>query len=179
MLQTTKENHPLSEDEGRKVMGRLKKILIGLGLFLLVFTIFGFFILPPILKSVLVNKLTEALHREVTIEQIKVNPYAISATVRGLRVKDRGVPETFFSCDEIFLNLQSLSVFKRALILKEVRLTRPTIGMTRRLDLSYNFSDRVQKNETYGQRAEYRCPVYFKYPCRCPNLCPAILLSKN
>jgi len=147
MLQTTKENHPLSEDEGRKVMGRLKKILIGLGLFLLVFTIFGFFILPPILKSVLVNKLTEALHREVTIEQIKVNPYAISATVRGLRVKDRGVPETFFSCDEIFLNLQSLSVFKRALILKEIRLTRPTIGMTRRLDLSYNFSDLMEKKE--------------------------------
>jgi uncharacterized protein involved in outer membrane biogenesis len=138
----------------------IKKILIGLGLFLFVFTIFGFFILPPILKSVLVKKLSENLHREVTIEQIKFNPYALSATVRGLRIKDRVSSETFVSCNEIFLNLQSLSALKKALILKEIRLTQPTIKMTRRQDLSYNFSDLMEKKEE-PQPAEKSKPLNF------------------
>ncbi len=54
--------------------GRPKKILIGLIIFFAVFTLFGFFGLPPIVKSVLTKKLSESLHRDVTIEQIKINP---------------------------------------------------------------------------------------------------------
>jgi hypothetical protein len=138
----------------------IKKILIGLAVFFFVFTIFGFFILPPILKSVVVNKLAEALHREVTIEQIKINPYVLSATVRGLHVKDRERADTFFSCDELFLNLQSLSSLKRALILKEIRLTRPTIKMARRQDLSYNFSDLMEKKEE-PQPVKKSTPLHF------------------
>ena len=55
-------------------MRRFKKWLIGLVLFFVVFTLFGFFGVPPILKSVLVKKMSEALKREVTIEKIKVEP---------------------------------------------------------------------------------------------------------
>ncbi len=50
-----------------RLKSHLKKILIGVVLFFVVFTLVGFFILPPILKSVLVKKLSENLHREVAI----------------------------------------------------------------------------------------------------------------
>ena len=72
------------------ITGRPKKVLIGLIIFFAVFTLFGFFGLPPIAKSLLTKKLSQALHREVTIQQIKTNPYALSLTVRGFLVKDRG-----------------------------------------------------------------------------------------
>ncbi len=127
---------------------RLKKIFIGLIIFFVVFTLVGFFVVPPILKSILTKKLSETLHREVTIRQIKINPYTLSATARGLLVKDRASAETFVSCDEIFLNIQSLSALRMALILKEIRLTRPYIRVTRNQDLSYNFSDLLEKKET-------------------------------
>jgi len=97
-------------------MGRLKKILIGLIIVFVVFTITGFFILPPILKSILIKKLSENLRREVMINQIKVNPYTLSLMVKGFVVKERGSPETFVSFDELFLNLQSLSALKWAII---------------------------------------------------------------
>ena len=86
-----------------KLRPRLKKILIGLIIFFVVFTLVGFFVLPPILKSILTKQLSQNLHREVTINQIKINPYALSVTVRGLMVKDRGSSETFVSCEEIYL----------------------------------------------------------------------------
>ena len=45
------------------------------------------------------------------------------------------------------MNLQSLSALKMALILKEIRVTRPYIRITRNQDLSYNFSDLLEKKE--------------------------------
>ena len=131
----------------KKIRPRVKKILVGLLIFFVVFTLAGFFALPPVLKSVLTKELSETLVREVTINQIKTNPYTLSMTIRGLLVKDRSSAETFLSCDEIFLNLQSLSALKMAPILKEIRITRPYVRITRNQDLSYNFSDLLEKKE--------------------------------
>jgi Domain of Unknown Function (DUF748) len=131
-----------------KLRPRLEKILIGFIIFFVVFTLVGFFVLPPILKSILTKKLSENLHRQVTINQIKINPYTLSITTRGLLVKDRESSEPFVSCEEIFLNLQSLSALRMALILKEIRLTKPFIKITRHQDMSYNFSDLLEKKES-------------------------------
>ena len=131
-----------------KIKPRLKKILIGIIIFFAAFTLLGFFVLPPILKSILTKQLSQNLHREVTINQIKVNPYTLSVTVRGLLVKDRGNSETFVSCDEIYLNFQSFSVLRLALILSEIRLKQPFIRIIRNQDMSYNFSDLLEKKES-------------------------------
>jgi predicted PurR-regulated permease PerM len=73
-----------------KIRPRVKKILIGLLIFFVVFTLVGFFVLPPLLKSILTKELSKNLHREVTINQIKINPYTLSITARGLTVKGSG-----------------------------------------------------------------------------------------
>jgi len=145
----------------KKLRPRLKKIIIGLIIFFALFTLVGFFVLPPILKSILTKQLSQNLHREVTISQIKVNPYTLSITARGLMVKDRTGPETFVSCDEIFLNLQSLSLIRLALILREIRLTKPYIKVTRNQDQSYNFSDLIEKKESKPPEKEKSKPLRF------------------
>lgn len=127
--------------------GRPKKVLLGLAIFFSVYTLFGFFVLPAILEAVLPKKLSEALHREVTIQQIKVNPYALSATIRGFRVQERDSSRTFASFDELYLNLQSISVLKMAVVLKELRLKHPYINIIRRNETTYNFSDLLVKKE--------------------------------
>ena len=130
-----------------KLRPRAKKILIGLIIFFVVFSLVGFFALPPIVKSILTKQLSENLHREVTIDQVKINPYALSISVRGLTIKDKGSSETFVSFGEIFLNFQSLSVLRMALIFGEIRLTQPFIKINRNQDMSYNFSDLIEKKE--------------------------------
>jgi uncharacterized protein involved in outer membrane biogenesis len=138
----------LSEVYQNKLRPRLKKIFIGIVIFFAVFTLVGFFVVPPILKSILTKQLSENLHREVTINQIKVNPYTLSITARGLLVKDRGRSETFVSCGEIYLNFQSSSILRLALILSEITLKQPFMRITRNQDMSYNFSDLVEKKES-------------------------------
>ena len=78
-------------------MGRYKKWIIGAVVFFVLFTIIGFFVVPPIVKSVLASQLSAALHREVTINEVRFNPFVLSATVRGLSVKEPKGAETFAS----------------------------------------------------------------------------------
>ena len=151
----------LSEIYKNKLRPRFKKIFIGLIIFFGVFTLVGFFALPPILKSILTKKLSENLHRSVTINQIKINPYTLSIAVRGLTIKDKGSSETFVSFDEFFVDLQSISIPKMALILKEVRLTNPYIKIARHPDKSYNFSDLMEKGESKPPEKEKSKPFRF------------------
>jgi uncharacterized protein involved in outer membrane biogenesis len=127
-------------------MACFKKILIGVAVFLILAGITGFFILPPIIKPLLIEKLSEALHREVVIEKISINPYTLSVTLRGFMIKDHAQSSPFLSFDELYVNAQGIaSLFKKAIILKEIRLTRPYFNISRHEDGSYNFSDLIPK----------------------------------
>ncbi len=134
-----------------------KKVIIALA----VFTITGFFIAPPVIKSILVKKMSERLHREVSIQKINVNPFLPSMTVRGFMMKDRGSSDTFLSFDELYINLQMASIFKKGLILKEVRVDKPYINIIRNEDTSYNFSDLLTDNKTTPKPAEEPKPLRF------------------
>ena len=118
-----------------------RKTLIWAAAILVLFTLVGFFAVPPIVKSVLTTQLTAALHREVTIREVRFNPFALSATVRGLTVKEPKGPETFASFEELYLNLETFSLFRWAAVIREVRLTKPFIRLVRHPDEAYNFSD--------------------------------------
>jgi uncharacterized protein involved in outer membrane biogenesis len=126
---------------------RLRNILAGSLIFLVFFTIAGFFAAPPILKAVLTRKLSEKLHREVAIQQIKVNPFVLSVDIKGFTVKNRDNSASFASFGELFMNLQVASLWKKGLILKEIRLDRPYLNIVRNEDGTYNFSDLLEKGK--------------------------------
>ena len=123
----------------------VRKGLIAAGAAVLVYTLFGFLALPPILKSVLSKNLSETFHRKATIRDIRVNPFELSVSVRGLAISERDGPGTWISAEEIFANLQLASVIRWGAVLSEVRLSRPYVNIVRRPDGSYNFSDLIEE----------------------------------
>ncbi len=94
---------------------------------------------------ILVKKLSENLHRQVTIQKIKINPYALTLDVKGFLVKERASADKFVYLDEVFVNLSSISLAKRAVVLEESRIVKPYFKVVRRKDESYNFSDLMGK----------------------------------
>lgn len=109
-------------------------------IFLLVFGAFGYFAAPPLVKSILLKQLSQQLHREVSIEQIAINPYALSAQVNGLSIKAEGGREVA-GFDELFVNLSSASLFKLAAVVDEIRLQGLRVAVTRVADGRYDISD--------------------------------------
>ncbi len=126
-------------------MSRFKKVTIALGLCFVILMASSYFLVPPILKSILMKKLSESLHREVTVERIHFNPFTLALTVQGFGIRERGGTDSFFSFQELFVNLQILSVARQALVLDEVRLVKPSVRIQRNADGSYNFSDLLVK----------------------------------
>jgi uncharacterized protein DUF748 len=122
-----------------------KRLAIILVSALLLFAVIGFFVAPPVLKSVLVKELSLKLHRPVEIAAIEINPFALSATVRGFAVKERAGPETALGFDELYLNVSSLSIFRLKPVVSEVRLAGPTLRFARNADGKYNVSDLIEE----------------------------------
>ena len=90
-----------------------------------------------------VKQLGKELHREVTIEKVRLNPYALSLTVRGLKVKDRDA-ETLFAWDNVYVNLQLASFFGHPWVLDEVSVINPYARLQVNKDYSLNISDILQ-----------------------------------
>lgn len=66
---------------------RFRKWIIAGGV-LVALVLFGFFGLPPIVKSQAIKQLSERLGREVTIEKIRVNPLVLSVTIEGFAIAE-------------------------------------------------------------------------------------------
>ena len=119
----------------------LRKILPWLGAGLVLIAVVGFLVIPPILKSVLVKQLSDKLHREVSIGKVEFNPYTLAVKVSGFTMKERGGGGPFLSFEELFLNFEIASLFRRGPVLKDIILISPSVTVVRNEDLSYNFSD--------------------------------------
>jgi hypothetical protein len=128
--------------------------ILGLVLF---YTIMGYLILPPIVRAVAVKQLSKQLDREVTIQKIKINPYALSTTIRGLLIKDKD-GEPFISWDEVYVNLQLSSFFGHPWVFKEISLAKPYARVQVNKDYTLNFSDLVAKFSTNAPAAAPATP---------------------
>ena len=130
-----------------RTSNRLRKLALwAAGLFLL-YTIVGFFVLPPVIRSVAAKKLSEQLGREVTLQQVKLNPFTFSATIRGVLIKEK-TGEPFLSWDEVYANFQLVSFFGHPWVFKEIRTSQPFVRVQMNGDGTFNFSDILAKFST-------------------------------
>lgn len=131
---------------------RTRKTAIWLVSIVVAFGVLLGLVAPPLLRGKLASLLADKLHRPVTIEQIKINPYALTIAVRGFLIKERQGDAPFLSFDELFVNLEMQSLLKLAPIIKELRLVKPYVGLVRNENLKYNFQDLI--DESRGGDAE-------------------------
>jgi uncharacterized protein involved in outer membrane biogenesis len=122
-------------------MGRRGKFLAGAGALLALYAVAGFLVAPPLVKSKLESTLAEALQRKVTVEAVRVNPFAPSLTVRGLAVRERDGEALFAGFEELYANVSWTSVLRLAPVVEEITLARPQLTLRRGADRRYNFQD--------------------------------------
>lgn len=141
MAESTASNSAtMSRLTGALKSPRSKQIGKWLAGIFVVFGVLGFFAAPPLLKSILQKQLSEQLHREVSIENIDINPYGLSAKISGFSIKAEGSKEVA-GFDELFVNLSSASIFKLAAVVDEVRLQGLRLAVSRVAEGRYDISD--------------------------------------
>lgn len=130
-------------DQATKILHSKKTrwLLGGFVVFLLLIA----FALPPLVRSIAIDKLQQALGRPIAIEAIHINPLSLSLSVEGFAIKDAQGSAELFAFRQLYVNLESLSLFKGGPVLREVSLTQPRINLARLDAEHYNFSDILQR----------------------------------
>ncbi len=137
-----------SDDQfARMKAPRPRTWLIVAGVVLVVFTVVGFFVLPPIVKSQAEQRLSKELGRSVTLGKVKINPYALSVTVENFDIREKDGSSSFLGWDRLYVNFDALSSLTGDWVLSEVDLDGFHTAVTVRADGTYNFSDLIARLE--------------------------------
>jgi uncharacterized protein involved in outer membrane biogenesis len=125
--------------------GGLKKIAAGALACLILYAIIGFLVMPAVVRSLLATHLSERLHRDVAIQSVSINPFALTVRIREGSITEpiRNLP--FVSFDELFVDLEAVSLLKGGPVVREIRLIGLHATVIRHEDLTYNFSDVIER----------------------------------
>jgi uncharacterized protein involved in outer membrane biogenesis len=113
------------ERPGRR---RLLRLAAAAGVVLSVYTLSGFLLVPRLARWAIQEKGRAALHREVTLREVRFNPFTLELDLTGLRIRDRD-RQPLFSLDRLHLALALSGIFKRAWRLRELRIDRPSVEL--------------------------------------------------
>jgi uncharacterized protein involved in outer membrane biogenesis len=111
---------------------------------MLAFGVLGYFAGPPLLKWLLVDQLSRELNRQVSISDIAINPYALSAEIAGLAVSTADGRE-LAGFDRLQVNLSSTSLFKLALVADAIHLDGLRLSVVHEGEGRYDISDLLDK----------------------------------
>lgn len=122
----------------RTRLGKFFAVAVAL---VLLYTAFGFLLLPVILERVAVHQLTTLLGRTVTIRKVDFNPYAMSIIVRGFKIEEPTgrVILTWEALEAAFAPFSSL--MHRAWVFRYAVLREPSVNILRSADGTSNFVD--------------------------------------
>lgn len=138
---TTKNDNPPKANASLNA----RKYAVRVALALLVIGVLGFLVLPPLVKATLVEKLSAALHRPVSVESISINPYTLSVQVAGLAIQEMGGGETVAGFESLYFNVEAVSLFRGGPVISELTLLGPTVKVIRLADGRLNFSDLIDE----------------------------------
>ncbi|WP_242360106.1 MULTISPECIES: DUF748 domain-containing protein [Anaeromyxobacter] len=117
---------------------RLLRAAVVVAAIFVAYTALGFLAAPALLRRVLVKEGSAALHRQVTVAKVGVNPLALSITIEGLAVAHPdGTP--FAGWESLYVRLAPQRLVLGEVGLAEIRLVKPSlnVGLDRKGALTF------------------------------------------
>ncbi len=100
----------------------------------------GYFGGSPLLRQAVVDRISEATGRAVTLEQAVFNPYGLAVTLKDFAFLDAD-GEAFVAFDRLYFDFELSSLFRWSLYFDDFELDRPRVRVTREAAGEFNFHD--------------------------------------
>ena len=119
----------------------LSKIFIILAGVLVLYTAVGFLLVPYVIKQQAIKYVAQSLHRQLTIEQVRTNPYTFTMSLRNLDLKEQDTTPVL-GFKDLFTNFELFSSLKNwAFTFDLIRLDEPRINVLMRKDGKLNLGE--------------------------------------
>ena len=150
------ESKPLRKHWLMRVL--LSKTFIIAVALMITYTLAGFFLAPHLIKRQATRFARESLKCLVVMEEVRVNPYALTLDIRNFDLKERdGSPLLAFKT--FFINFEISSLWHWAWTFADVRLEGPAVNLERKRGGRINFielADRIPKKENEGNTSRQK-----------------------
>ena len=113
----------LGDGKGRRKYGAVTITAAVVAVLVILYAVAGFLVAPPILKSKLEEGVSHALGVRATVADVALNPFALSVDIKGFGMDHDG--ETVARFEELYINFQLSSLFRRAFTFSAIRLIGP------------------------------------------------------
>jgi uncharacterized protein involved in outer membrane biogenesis len=110
------------------------------------FGLVGFVGAPLLLRHVMTGPVAAALNRPVSVGAIGFNPYNLKVDVDQLHIGERGTSQPFVDIGHLRVKVSWASLFRLALVVKELRIERPAIHLVRTAEQRFNVSDLLDRS---------------------------------
>jgi len=110
-----------------------RRCAIGAGVLATLFVL-AWLAVPPIVRSQVESRATEALGRPTTLESVAFDPFRLRLTLKGLAIAGLGDAPPLATVDTIEADLSTASIWHRAPVLEALKLSRPAIALGRDRD---------------------------------------------
>lgn len=130
-----------------KNLVRWQKNILALACVLTIYALLGFFCVPRLGHYILENQVADFLQRQVRVEEIRCNPFALTLDLRSLSITDKNSTKEFIGLDGLHLDLELSSLWQLALVLRDIRLEGPRLHICLDEQGQLNFADLVTGSE--------------------------------
>jgi uncharacterized protein involved in outer membrane biogenesis len=124
---------------------RLRKTLIGLAVFIVLFGLFGFFAAPHLVRYLAEKHGSEFLGRQLTLKEVSINPYTLELSLSDLKVLEANGKDDALTLGGLAVDVEWSSLFRGAPVVRAVRVDQPWVRLARIDEATYNFSDVLKK----------------------------------
>ena len=156
----------VEEMESKTLYSRYKalsiywKICIWLVLLFISYTLFGFLGIPRIAKYVLVQIVPESIHRKVEVGEVTFNPFKLNLRISDLTIKSRLKGKNFVNVKGLDLDVEAVSLIKRALVVSKLEINEPFVFFERDKKGQLNIEDLLTSNEAKDKDQETAPPKF-------------------
>jgi len=128
-------------------MSNRRKLLIIIAAILAALFLFTTLILPGIVRDKVVSSLETATSRKAELAGVALNPFTLSAELRGFRLCERDRATTFASFSSARVAVSPALLFRQALVVSSVTVRAPYLHLERTAPNRYNFSELLARKE--------------------------------
>ncbi|SFO01461.1 protein of unknown function [Formivibrio citricus] len=137
---------------------RVRISLYTLATLLVVFGLFGFLVLPGIVKPRLEQAASAALQRNVSIGKVEINPYLYRLTLRDVAIQEKDGP--LLRLASLTADAEFSSLWRGGPVLREITLDSPQVRIVRLAADRYNFSDLLEKKPDAPKKTDAALPRF-------------------
>ncbi len=119
---------------------------IRIGFVLVCYALIGFLVVPAVIKSQLIKRLSVLTHRTVSVEKVHFNPFSLAIELIGFSLNETN-GEAFASFDNFSANFNALSSISHLTwTFDTIHLEQPHLAIAHLKDGSFNFSNLLDTN---------------------------------